>query len=127
VGEVGYRRPAAGGRSGESRPGRLALWDISAEQIGPDREKRANPFARLTICSSVQGIVSAKVAVQGNRVMPSDSLYDIVDLSSIWVLADLYEMNVPFVKIGDSATISLSYRSRPDLQGAHRLHLSQRG
>jgi RND family efflux transporter MFP subunit len=32
-----------------------------------------------------------------------------VDLSSIWVLADLYEMNVPFVKIGDSATISLSY------------------
>ena len=61
------------------------------------------------VYSPVNGIVSAKTAVQGNRVMPSDTLYDITDLSSVWVLADLYEINVPFVKIGDPATISLSY------------------
>jgi membrane fusion protein, copper/silver efflux system len=42
-------------------------------------------------------------------VMPSETLYEITDLSSVWVLADLYEINVPFVKIGDPATITLSY------------------
>jgi len=87
---------------------RLALWDISPDQIALI-EKTREPIRDLTVYSSVNGIVTAKTAVQGNRVMPADTLYDITDLSSVWVLADLYEINVPFVKIGDPATISLSY------------------
>ncbi len=87
---------------------RLALWDISPDQIA-QIEKTREPIRALMVYSPVSGIVSAKTAVQGNRVMPSDTLYDITDLSSVWVLADLYEINVPFVKIGDPATISLSY------------------
>jgi len=87
---------------------RLALWDISPDQIARI-EKNREPIRDLVVYSPVHGIVSAKTAVQGNRVMPSDTLYDITDLSSVWVLADLYEINVPFVKIGDPATITLSY------------------
>jgi len=87
---------------------RLALWDISPDQIARI-EKGREPIRDLVVYSPVNGIVSAKTAVQGNKVMPSDTLYDITDLSSVWVLADLYEINVPFVKIGDPATISLSY------------------
>jgi RND family efflux transporter MFP subunit len=92
----------------ESARQRLALWDISPDQIARI-EKTREPVRALMVYSPVNGIVSAKTAVQGNRVMPSDTLYDITDLSSVWVLADLYEINVPFVKIGDPATISLSY------------------
>jgi RND family efflux transporter MFP subunit len=87
---------------------RLALWDISPDQIARI-EKTREPIRDFVVYSPVNGIVGAKTAVQGNRVMPSDTLYDITDLSSVWVLADLYEINVPFVKIGDPATISLSY------------------
>ncbi len=87
---------------------RLALWDVSPDQIALI-EKNREPIRALMVYSPVNGIVTAKTAVQGNRVMPSDTLYDITDLSSVWVLADLYEINVPFVKIGDPATISLSY------------------
>jgi Cu(I)/Ag(I) efflux system membrane fusion protein len=87
---------------------RLALWDISPDQIALI-EKNREPIRALMVYSPVSGIVTAKTAVQGNRVMPADTLYDITDLSSVWVLADLYEINVPFVKIGDPATISLSY------------------
>jgi RND family efflux transporter MFP subunit len=87
---------------------RLALWDISPDQIARI-EKTREPIRALMVYSPVSGIVSAKTAVQGNRVMPADTLYEITDLSSVWVLADLYEINVPFVKIGDPATISLSY------------------
>jgi RND family efflux transporter MFP subunit len=87
---------------------RLALWDVSPGQIALI-EKTLEPIRALMVYSPVSGIVTAKTAVQGNRVMPADTLYDITDLSSIWVLADLYEINVPFVKIGNPATISLSY------------------
>jgi RND family efflux transporter MFP subunit len=87
---------------------RLALWDIAPDQIARI-EKTREPIRDFVVYSPVNGIVSAKTAFQGNRVMPSDTLYDITDLSSVWVLADLYEINVPFVKIGDPATVSLSY------------------
>jgi RND family efflux transporter MFP subunit len=87
---------------------RLALWDISPDQIALI-EKNREPIRALMVYAPVSGIVTAKTAVQGNRVMPADTLYDITDLSSLWVMADLYEINVPFVKIGDPATIALSY------------------
>ncbi len=87
---------------------RLSLWDITPDQIARI-EKEREPIRDLTIYSPVTGIVSAKTAVEGNRVMPSDTLYDITDLSSVWVLADIYEINVPFVKVGDPATVSLTY------------------
>lgn len=92
----------------ESARQRLALWDVSPDQIARI-EKDREPVRALMVYSPVNGIVSAKTAVQGNKVMPSDTLYDITDLSSVWVLADLYEINVPFVRIGDPATITLSY------------------
>jgi RND family efflux transporter MFP subunit len=92
----------------EAAKQRLTLWDISPDQIA-QVEKTREPIRALMVYSPVSGIVSAKTAVQGNRVMPADTLYEITDLSSVWVQADLYEINVPFVKIGDPATISLSY------------------
>ena len=42
--------------------------------------------------------------------MPGDNLYDIVDLSIVWVLADIYEVNLPFVRLGQPASISLAYQ-----------------
>jgi multidrug efflux pump subunit AcrA (membrane-fusion protein) len=88
---------------------RLSLWDISAGQIA-QLEKTNQPIMALTIYSPVTGFVAAKTAVQGMRVMPSDSLYDIIDLSSVWVLADVYEINLPFVKLGQPAAMTLAYR-----------------
>ena len=69
---------------------RLSLWDITPDQIARI-EKEREPIRDLTIYSPVTGIVSAKTAVQGNKVTPSDTLYDLTDLSSVWVLADIYD------------------------------------
>ena len=87
---------------------RLALWDISPEQIA-EIERRRAPIRALTFYSPVSGYVIAKRAVQGNRVAPADTLYDIVDLSKVWIMADLYEIDLPFVKVDDPATVSLPY------------------
>jgi len=42
--------------------------------------------------------------------MPGDNLYDIVDLSTVWVQADIYEMNLQFIRLGQPASMSLAYQ-----------------
>ena len=43
------------------------------------------------------------------KVMPADSLFDIVDLSGVWVIADVYEYELPRLSLGQTATMTLSY------------------
>jgi Cu(I)/Ag(I) efflux system membrane fusion protein len=86
---------------------RLRLWDITDEQISAI-EETGQPIKTLTLYSPVSGTVTQKMAIQGMRVMPGEKLFDIVDLSSIWVLADIYEYELPVIKLGAPAVISLS-------------------
>jgi Cu(I)/Ag(I) efflux system membrane fusion protein len=43
------------------------------------------------------------------RVMPGEKLFDIADLSTVWIVSDIFEYELPLVKLGEKATISLSY------------------
>jgi Cu(I)/Ag(I) efflux system membrane fusion protein len=56
----------------------------------------------------VDGTVLQKAAVRGMRFMAGEKLFDIADLSTVWILADIYENEIPFVREGDIARISLS-------------------
>ncbi len=87
---------------------RLKLWDISEEQIERIKET-GKPVRTLTIYSPANGYVTEKMAVQGMRVMPGEKLFDIADLSTLWVLADIYEYELSSVTAGQKAKISLSY------------------
>ncbi len=90
---------------------RLRLWDISDAEI-KKIEETGKPMKTLTLYSPVNGYVVEKTALQGMRVMPGDKLVDIADLSTLWVLADIYEYELPLIRVGDAATIRLS--SLPD-------------
>ena len=87
---------------------RLRLWDISEEQIKKieDSEK---PIRTLTIYSPVSGYVLQKSALQGMKVMAGEKLFDVADLSMIWILADIYEYELPMLNVGEPAIIQLSY------------------
>lgn len=86
---------------------RLRLWDISEAQI--DRIARTGkPIRTLTIVSPVSGYVLNKPAIEGMRVMAGEKIVDVVDLATVWVMADIYEHDLPFVQIGQEATIRLS-------------------
>jgi membrane fusion protein, copper/silver efflux system len=93
----------------ESARQRLALWDISPDQIAQLEKTRA-PIRALVIYSPVSGVITAKTAAHGLRIMPADTLYEITDLSTVWVLADIYETNLPFIKVGTPASISSPYQ-----------------
>jgi Cu(I)/Ag(I) efflux system membrane fusion protein len=87
---------------------RLRLWDISEEQINRI-EETGKPIRTLIIYSPVSGFVTQKAAIQGMKVMPGEKLFDIADLSTLWILADIYEYELPFVRVGQQARITLAY------------------
>jgi len=59
--------------------------------------------------SPVSGYVVQKTALQGMRVMPGEKLFDVADLSTVWIIADIYEYELSLIKVGESAKINLSY------------------
>ncbi len=86
---------------------RLKYWDITDSQIS-SIEETGETIRTLTVYSPVSGYVVQKMALQGMRVMPGEKLFDIADLSSLWVLADIYESELGFVNEGQRAKIMLS-------------------
>lgn len=87
---------------------RLRLWDISDEQI-KKIEESGKPARTLIIYNPASGYILQKYVVQGQKVMAGEKLFDVADLSTVWVTADIYESDLPLVKVGDTATIQLSY------------------
>ena len=92
----------------EAAKERLRLWDINDEQIAKI-EATGKPIRTLTIYSPASGYVTQKMAVQGMRVMAGEKLFDVVDLSTVWIVADIYEYELPLIKVGQTARIGLSY------------------
>ncbi|MBI4552212.1 MAG: efflux RND transporter periplasmic adaptor subunit [Candidatus Latescibacteria bacterium] len=100
---------AAGSQSlVESARRRLQLWDISDEQIA-QLEKAGKPQTMMTLYSPIQGFVVEKMAFEGKKVDGSEDLYLIADLSAVWVYADIYEYELPLIKVGQPASVTLSY------------------
>ena len=85
---------------------RLALWDVPANEIAR-LEKTREPRRTFTLDAPRSGIVVAKQALAGMFIDPSVELYLISDVKKLWVLADLYESDLPGVKLGDAATLDI--------------------
>jgi membrane fusion protein, copper/silver efflux system len=87
---------------------RLRLWDISEAQIA-ELERTGEAQRTMTIAAPISGTVMDRTVVQGMQVMPGEELYTIADLTRLWVLADVYEHELPFVRTGQEADITLAY------------------
>ncbi|MGH8507673.1 MAG: efflux RND transporter periplasmic adaptor subunit, partial [Gammaproteobacteria bacterium] len=95
---------------------RLLLWDIEDYHIR-DLERTGKVLRTLPIHAPLAGTVINKVAVAGMHVNAGDELYTIADLTRIWVVADIYEYELPLVKLGQTAAVSLSYAPQHVFQG----------
>ena len=86
---------------------RLQLFDVPEHQI-IELEKNRTIKKNLHIHSSVDGTAIRIGARKGEFVTPKTELYMMVDLNQIWVYADIYEYELPWVKIGDNAQMTLA-------------------
>jgi Cu(I)/Ag(I) efflux system membrane fusion protein/cobalt-zinc-cadmium efflux system membrane fusion protein len=87
---------------------RLLLWGITKNQID-EIERNRKVKAHMTIHAPIGGTVIDKKAFEGQYVKEGERLYTIADLSSVWVLADVYEYELPWVRNGMPAEMELSY------------------
>ena len=94
----------------QSAKRRLQLWDITDQQVA-ELEKTGKPKTDMTIEAPLSGIVLDKMVLEGGYITPGMNLYKIADLSSIWIMADIYEYEVPAVKVGQTALVTLPYYS----------------
>ncbi len=87
---------------------RLKLWDISDAQI-KKLDETGEVSKTLTIYSPITGFVTDRKVYPNVAVAPDMDLYVLSDLSHIWATADIYQYELPFVKIGQVAQLQLSY------------------
>ena len=109
--DTGYPDIAARARSLlASARERLSYWDITDEQIA-ELEQSKELRRTLSVVAPVNGIVVEKMdqALQGMFIKAGMNLYKIADLTTIWVEVEIFENQVPWMKIGQRAEIELPY------------------
>lgn len=85
---------------------RLKLWDVSDAQI--ERLEKTRQVEKLvTLYAPSGGHVSEKAVLAGQKVMPGDPLMVVADLSTVWAEADVYESDMPYVRVGMPARLTL--------------------
>lgn len=113
------RQTLAGTNSGVQQNGdsllaaarrRFELWDISDEQL--DRlEKTGKAEKYLTLYAPASGWVTERMVLAGQKIMPGEVLMVISDLTEIWADADIYQSDLPYVKVGMPVEVTLPYWS----------------
>ncbi|NOS86346.1 MAG: efflux RND transporter periplasmic adaptor subunit [Ignavibacteria bacterium] len=83
---------------------RLILWEMTYAQI--DELERTRSVKTTTIqYSKYSGIITKKYVHVGHWAMAGEDIYDVADLSSVWVIANVYESDMQYIKKGQTAEI----------------------
>lgn len=100
----GLEASASMERLAESALQRLRNWDISEIELRR-LQQEGKVSQSFTFRSRTQGVVLEKPSIEGKRFMPGETLYQIADLSSVWVLASVFEQDLGLIQPGQKATI----------------------
>ena len=95
---------------------RLALWDVPERDVEHLLET-GEVKRTLTLYAPASGVVTRLGVRSGMEVKPNSNLYTIADLSRVWVLANVYEYELPWLELGQQALVELSYLPGKAIQG----------
>ncbi|MBL8174030.1 MAG: efflux RND transporter periplasmic adaptor subunit [Bryobacterales bacterium] len=95
---------------------RLELWNLTAQQI-EELGRTQQPVRNITVYSPASGFVMTRNAFPNQQVKPETELYTVVDLSRVWILADVFESDLPLVRVGSHARLMLASMPGQSLHG----------
>lgn len=87
---------------------RLKLWDLTDQQIA-ELDRTGKVSKTITVYSPVSGFITDRKAFPNTSTSGDTELYTIADLSRVWVTADVFEADLPYVKVGQQAVIHFPY------------------
>jgi RND family efflux transporter MFP subunit len=85
---------------------RLKQWNIPTREIAR-LESTGQVLQDLEIDSPVSGFITEREALPNKYVQPDTRLYAVADLSTVWVLAQIFQNDLGRIKVGDSATLTV--------------------
>lgn len=91
---------------------RLELWDLSADQINRVLDT-GEPIRSVTLHSPASGFVLKREVYPNQRVTPESVLYTIADLTRVWIMAEVFESDIPQMKPGTPARITFTSGAAP--------------
>jgi RND family efflux transporter MFP subunit len=95
---------------------KLKFLDISDEQVA-DLERTREPRKTVRVVAPRDGFVIEKLVVEGQMVDAGVKLYRLADLGLVWVQAQIYEQDLAYVRLGQEATVTLSYLPDREFRG----------
>jgi membrane fusion protein, copper/silver efflux system len=95
---------------------RMKFWDISDAQV-QRLEKSGEIQKAMTLHAPMSGVILEKMVNRGSFVEPGAMLFRIADLSTVWLIADIYEYEMPMIRLGQEARITLSSMAGEVFQG----------
>lgn len=96
---------------------RLELWQIGDQEIRAIEDKEEIKD-EMIFRAPFTGHVTAKMAVEGKAFMAGESLYEIADLSHLWLRASIFERDWPLIKLGQSARVIFPYLANKTLESS---------
>lgn len=92
-----------------STKNRLRLWEVTPEQI-EEFESTKEVQDYITVYSKYSGVITKKIVHEGHWAVAGEDIYDVVDMSTLWVIASVPESDINSIRMGQSAKItSVSY------------------
>jgi Cu(I)/Ag(I) efflux system membrane fusion protein/cobalt-zinc-cadmium efflux system membrane fusion protein len=104
---VARRTAGADSALAKSARRRLELFGVSGGEIR--RVERRGPSGRVTVRAPRAGHVLTLSVTEGARVVAGADLYRIADLERVWIEADVYEHDSPWIRVGAAAKAALSF------------------
>ncbi len=106
---LAYNVSGPAGELTKSAAERLRLWDIP-ESVLKKIIVQQNVNRNLVVMAPRSGYILQKNVVAGARVKAGKDLYRIGNLKKIWVTAEVYEFDAPWIKVGQPANMELSFQ-----------------
>ena len=91
----------------QSAEKRLKLWDMPEWQIERVREEK-QPRRLITVSAPAPGFIESVSVVEGSRITAGQDLYRIINLEKVWLKAEVFDFDAPWVKEGADVEIDLS-------------------
>ena len=84
---------------------RLTFFGMSDKQID-ELQSTGKVIERVVIHSPGDGVILDKSVFEGQKISPGQTLFRVADLRHIWILADVFKIDMPFLKLGSRATVT---------------------
>jgi len=114
----------AGGALTRAALARLQLFDLPEDFIA-EVARTGEARRTYTFRAPADGVVIEKMAVAGQMMKAGEKIYRLADLSTVWVLAQIYEKDLPFVREGQATEVRTSYGQQRSFAGEVQLLLPQ--